>query len=354
MKTARRYDIDWLRVIAIGLLMVYHVAIVFQPWGLMVGFATNAESWESLWIPMTLLNVWRIPLLFFISGMGVYFSFQNKNWQQLLKERTVRLLIPYLFGIFVIVPAYMFILQINYKWTLAYRPNPSHLWFLGNIYSYALLMLPLFYYLKSTPSPKESHRTIFFIQGLKKIGSSPLGLLLVMGCFIAEVALVKPALFEMYAMTWHGYFLGLLAFFFGFCFVLLGESFWKMLVKFRWIFLVLSAALYGFRTMQIPILDKNIHLPLESCLWIFAIFAFGHKYLNRNNSVLVYLNKAVYPIYILHMLFIGLWSLVILPLNMGVALKFLCLLIGTVASCLLCYEFILRRTKLLKILFGIS
>ena len=31
-KEERRYDIDWLRVIAIGLLLIYHIAIAFQPW----------------------------------------------------------------------------------------------------------------------------------------------------------------------------------------------------------------------------------------------------------------------------------------------------------------------------------
>jgi len=30
--TNRRYDIDWLRVIAIGLLLIYHIAIGFHPW----------------------------------------------------------------------------------------------------------------------------------------------------------------------------------------------------------------------------------------------------------------------------------------------------------------------------------
>ncbi len=349
MKTERRYDIDWLRVIAIGLLMVYHVAIVFQPWGLMVGFATNKETWESLWIPMTLLNIWRIPLLFFISGMGVYFSFQNRNWQQLLKERTVRILIPYLFGIFVIVPVYMFILQKNYQWTLAYSPSPSHLWFLGNIYSYVILTLPILYLIKSTPS-------VFLTKWFKKIGNSPLFLVIVIACFIAEVALVKPALFEMYALTWHGYFLGFLAFIFGFCFAILGTPFREMLIKYRWIFFVLGAFLYVFRTLQMPFLDKNIHLPLESCLWIFAIFAFGNKHLNLNlnSNVLAYLSKAVYPIYILHMIFIGLFSLLILPLNLGVELKFLSVLIGTITSCLLCYEFIITRFKIFKLLFGVS
>ena len=82
MSTTRRYDIDWLRVIAIGLLLIYHIAIIFQPWGIFIGFMQNNESLESLWIPMAMLNVWRIPLLFFVSGMGVCFA---------IKKRTSRL-----------------------------------------------------------------------------------------------------------------------------------------------------------------------------------------------------------------------------------------------------------------------
>ena len=38
MKAERRHDIDWLRVIAIGVLLIYHIAIVFQPWEMFIGF----------------------------------------------------------------------------------------------------------------------------------------------------------------------------------------------------------------------------------------------------------------------------------------------------------------------------
>src|SRR5213596_90701 len=100
----RRYDIDWVRVIAIALLLIYHVAIGFQPWGIMLGFITSQKTWGSLWTPMTMLNVWRIPLLFFVSGMGVYFAIQNRNWKQLLQERASRILLPLVFGMFAIVP----------------------------------------------------------------------------------------------------------------------------------------------------------------------------------------------------------------------------------------------------------
>jgi hypothetical protein len=40
----RRYDIDWIRVIAIGLLVIYHVAVGFQPWGIMIGFITTKKN----------------------------------------------------------------------------------------------------------------------------------------------------------------------------------------------------------------------------------------------------------------------------------------------------------------------
>ncbi|MGW8314450.1 MAG: acyltransferase family protein, partial [Bacteroidales bacterium] len=84
----RRYDIDWLRVIAIGLLLLYHVGIVFQPWGVFLGFIQSSEPLEWLWPPMAMLNVWRIPLLFFVSGMGVCFAIRKRNWKALIMERT--------------------------------------------------------------------------------------------------------------------------------------------------------------------------------------------------------------------------------------------------------------------------
>src|SRR5258708_28517941 len=132
----RRYDIDWLRVIAIGLLLVYHASITVQSWGFFLGFITNSTPWDSLWFPMTMLNVWRIPLLFFISGMGVYFAIQNKNWKQLLQERAKRILVPFIFGILLIVPIQVFISRWYYHQGGSYSPDPAHLWFLGNIFVY--------------------------------------------------------------------------------------------------------------------------------------------------------------------------------------------------------------------------
>ena len=141
MNTERRHDIDWLRVIAIGLLLIYHIAIIFQPWAVFIGFIRSTKSMESLWYPMTLLNVWRIPLLFFVSGMGVYFAMQKRNVVQLLMDRGKRILLPYLFGIVAVVPLHFFIFQDFYGQQLNYFVHPSHLWFLGNLVIYILSLI---------------------------------------------------------------------------------------------------------------------------------------------------------------------------------------------------------------------
>lgn len=77
--TARRYDVDWLRVCALGLLVLYHLIVAFQTFGREVFFITNEQSMEILWVPMALLNMWRIPLLFIVSGMGVYFMMERRT-----------------------------------------------------------------------------------------------------------------------------------------------------------------------------------------------------------------------------------------------------------------------------------
>lgn len=348
MSTAdRRYDIDWLRVIAIGLLLVYHTSISFQPWGFMLGFITNDKPIDSLWFPMAMLNIWRIPLLFFISGMGVYFACQSRNWKQLLQERAKRILIPFVFGIFIIVPIQIFIAQYFYQQRLSYIPNPAHLWFLGNIFVYVLLLLPIFFYIKRNKK-KE------FVTRAKKIISNPFSLLIIVATFIAEALLMNPALYEFYAMTWHGFFLGLLAFFFGFCFALGGFSFANMLLKWRWLFLAIAIVLYACRPWQPQMKVPNIQLTIESNCWIFSVFAFGYKYLNHPGKTLRYLSEAAYPVYIVHMIFLYLASLLIFPLNMDAHLKFILVLMLTITGCFTLYEFVIRRINLVRALFGLK
>lgn len=344
--STRRYDIDWLRVIAIGLLLIYHIAIGFQPWGTMIGFITAAKPWGDLWIPMSMLNVWRIPLLFFVSGMGVYFAMQQRNWRQLITERSSRILLPFIFGMFAVVPVHIMIWRYYYKMDLQYIWDPGHLWFLANIFLYVLILSPLFFYLKH----REESRPGRFI---KRVLSHPAGLLVVAAAMVAEVLIIRPVPFELYAMTWHGFFLGLLAFFFGFCFVLTGPAFWKMLQRWRWVLLTLGLGLFLLRILYFGMSTPLYLIAVESLSWILAVLAFGSRHLNRSGKILAYLSPAAYPVYILHMIFLYLGSLLIFPLPLAAPVQFVLLLAFTLAGCFATYELI-RRVKLLRPLFGLK
>jgi glucans biosynthesis protein C len=340
----RRYDIDWLRVIAIGLLLIYHIAIGFQPWGMMIGFITSPTSWTGLWLPMTLLNVWRIPLLFFVSGMGVYFAMQQRTWKELITERMLRIALPFVFGMFAIVPLHVYVLRDYYNLPAVYAWGPGHLWFLRNIFGYVLILSPVLFFLKR----KENNPITLFV---KNVFSKPWGLLIVVAAFVAEVMIIKPVPFELYAMTWHGFVLGLLAFFFGFCFVLSGEAFWKMIQDGRWIFLALASALFAFRVWYYTV--PGYCLAIESVGWIITVLAFGSKYLNKPGRALTYLSGAAYPVYILHMVFLYLGSWLLFKLSMPAPLQFVLVLVFTVAGCFGAYE-IIRRIKWIRPLFGMK
>jgi len=347
MTSERRHDIDWLRVIAIGLLLIYHIAIIFQPWAMFIGFIRSDESVVALWTPMTMLNVWRIPLLFYVSGMGLYFAMRKRNWKQLLLDRTKRILLPFAFGIVAIVPLHMFIFQKYYNLPLGYYPDQGHLWFLGNIFVYVLLLLPLYYYLKKHEGGKIK-------RVLSTIMSHPGGPLLISLFFVIEVLLVKPQLFVLYAQTWHGFFNGLLAFFFGFLFVYSGKTFWQTVLKWRWLYVGLAIILYGVRFILFGTEAPGYLTAIESNCWIFGVFGFGYKYLNKPSKTLNYLSQAAYPVYIIHMFVLYAGAFIILPLEIAPVFQFIGIVMFTIAACYFIYEFIIRRIRILRPLFGMT
>lgn len=347
MKSTRRYDIDWLRVIAIWLLLIYHIAIIFQPWAMFFGFIRSDEFIEPLWKPMSMLNVWRIPLLFYISGMGVFFALRKRSWKALVIERVQRILIPFIFGSFAITVLHMFIFQKYYNLPLEYYPHVGHLWFLGNIFAYIVLLSPLFIYLK-----KKEEST--FAKGLQKFMGNPLGLLSITLLFVLEVQLVKPGLFERYAETWHGFFLGLVAFSVGFLLMYSGKNSWQTLLKWRWLYLAIAVILFVLRITYFVTNAPGYLVAIESNVWIFAIFGFGHKHLNRPGKALGYLSQAAYPVYIIHMfaLYAGAW--LILPLQLPAVLKFVAIVVFTFLLCYALYELLIRRIPVLRPLFGLK
>ncbi|HEY5919563.1 MAG TPA: hypothetical protein VIU13_19220, partial [Chryseolinea sp.] len=119
----------------------------------------------------------------------------------------------------------------------------------------------------------------------------------------------------------------------------------------RWMFLAVAVGFFLARTFVLGLKTPVYLLVVESDAWIFSVFAFGHKYLNKQSKALTYLSEAAYPVYILHMIFLFLGSWLIFPLELPAPQKFFAVLLFTFAGCFSSFEAI-RRVNILRPLFG--
>lgn len=103
----RHYGLDWLRIAAFVLLIVYHIGMVFAPWDWVI---KTPYRIDALIAPMSLLTPWRLPLLFAVSGYASWHLFaKSGSAGKFLGSRNVRLLIPLAFGMAVLVPIEMWV-----------------------------------------------------------------------------------------------------------------------------------------------------------------------------------------------------------------------------------------------------
>jgi hypothetical protein len=63
----RRIDLDWVRIAAFGLLIFYHVDMLYVSWGFHIKSAHRITALEPL---MLVVNPWRLELLFLVSGIA--------------------------------------------------------------------------------------------------------------------------------------------------------------------------------------------------------------------------------------------------------------------------------------------
>ena len=361
MSQARRHDIDALRVIAIGLLIIYHITIVFQPWGSLIpGFFQNQDSIELLWVFSGLINVWRIPILFVISGMGVAFSIQNRSFKELILERSLRILLPLIFGSMIITSlGFDFLLMSkdpDHVIFSRYFVDPGHLWFLGNIFLYSILSAPFLFYLKRNSDS-------FIARSMKFLTGNMYGLIALVVLFILEAEIFVESWrfgnvpFELYAGSPHGFLMGWLCFLSGFIFIFSGNNFWNIVRSHKQNMLACAAFLYLIRFSSV-LGDVMVNPPwlmaVESCMWMFSIFGYSHSCLNQKNKLFSYLSPAAYPVYITHMLFTNIACFFVIPMEINALLKFFLIVLLTFSGCLLSYEFLISRSKVLRPLFGLK
>jgi hypothetical protein len=158
--TERRVDLDWVRIGAFGLLIFYHVGMLYVSWGFHVKSQYRITGLEPL---MMVLNPWRLALLFLVSGVATRLMLRKYAIGPLIRSRSARLLIPLIFGMLVIVPpqAYEQIVEtLGYSGGFSdfyvrhyfafgpqFCPNPcillptwNHLWFVAYLWVYTMAL----------------------------------------------------------------------------------------------------------------------------------------------------------------------------------------------------------------------
>jgi glucan biosynthesis protein C len=97
----RCYYVDWLRVLGIICVFFFHNTRFFD---LMDWELKNEETFLEPTIFVMFVNFWIMPLFFMLAGAGTRFALKTKTTIQYIRDRYWRLVIPYLFGILVLIP----------------------------------------------------------------------------------------------------------------------------------------------------------------------------------------------------------------------------------------------------------
>lgn len=362
----RRTDLDWLRVIAFGLLILFHVALVYAPFDWHI-HSNHTADWMRLGIFVT--GPWRLTLLFLISGAALRLMSRRKTAGEVLGARLKRLAPPALFGILVLVPPQAFI-EASTKgwwtgdffgwWLHEFTPQGladglpvNHVWFVLYIGLYSLLATALV----ALPRLAES-----LGRGVERVLLGP-------GLLVAPVAylfVARQGLFLHYGISnhvtddWYNHAVSLGAFMLGYL-VVGRSSLWERLVQWRWASLAVAGVslpvLVGLNLVPETVPEPwwtSLVFAADQWATIAAILGFGARHLsNRDGPLLRYLTQAVFPCYLAHQTILVGATWIMRGYNLPAPVEATSLTAITVVGCLATYE-VVRRLNWLRPLFGLK
>lgn len=375
----RRYDLDWLRIIAFALLILYHSGMFYVTWGWHVKSVYSGP--EAEWA-MRLLSPWRLALLFFISGVALRFAADKLGSSKLARERSVRLLVPILFGMVVIVaPQSWLQLVENGEFTgnflqfwpqyLDFKsdfsittPTWNHLWYVVYLLVYTLMLAPFAGQISRYMTGHGAKATEFLFGG--KWGPLVVLTLPTVPFLIYRMTLDRyfPTTHD---LTWdwanHAHSLTILML--GFL-LAKDRAFWSAIQRaLPWgigMVLALGAALTFIWNGwdQITAQQEWILWParfariLYAWIMIATLLGLGQRYLNRPSRALTYMTEAIFPWYILHQTITVMAGYWLTRQDLSVWIEAPAMILTTFAGCALLHELVIRRVGFLRPLFGLK
>jgi len=380
----RWYWLDWLRVLSIGAVFLYHSGMPFvidSTWHI-----TNSQP--DLMI--SLFNVMLIPimpLLFVVSGISTYFSLSKRSPGQFAWERFKRLMIPFIvIGLLLILPIHVYFDSIfhgtfagsfqnfyfgpyftakffpfDVDFSLTYFANSNqgiYLWYVFWLFMFSLVTVHLFKWVT-----KQENRSR--ISSLATVTNRVGGIFLLAIPIIIINVIAVPPFFVFPSGYGGGKLPTYLAFFVIAYFLATDSRFGESIDKNKVLALLVGVGttvsiilwIVTFReafASTVPYyIIVSVVWALNGWSWVMAILGFGRRFLSFKHKLLGFSNEVVLPFYILHQTIIVAIAFFVVSLNLIAIEKYLIIILASfsIVSVLLLP---IRQFNVLRLLFGMG
>jgi len=377
--TQRQTYLDWLRIFSIIGVLFFHSAMPYvAEWSWHI---KNRETSNLMMESNLFMHLFRMPLLFFISGTVSYFMMQRRSSISFIGLRFRRLFIPLVVGMFIVVPPQIYMEWLNkgyngtfwhfYKTVFNFVPYPKgsfswhHLWFIAYLFLYDILFAPLFAWMASPKSVWLKAKLAMLAKG-KWI------------YLIALPGVVWYAILNQKFPETNDLFHDYCYFVYWLFFLLAGflcitqpklmdslerNRRFALTVGFlsllfldylRWNKIEPGYEYWPFHNILFTNLFDTLK-PLIGWSWVLALVGYGKKYLNYKLKVLDYLNQAVYPFYILHQtVIVVLTYYIVQTQNESILSKYIYTVGITLFITVGIYHLLIRPYALPRFLFGMK
>lgn len=367
---ARRNDLDWLRVAALGLLIVTHVTYLYRttPWRLQ---SEHAGLWGDLIVEA--LAPWRMSLVFFIGGVATRFMLESRDLATFTVNRVLRLGVPFMMAVFVLVPPmwyltdplsqgrgyleYMIHTPLHAHTVFGFHlPDLGHVWFLPYLLTYAMLAA-----LAWTYAPRSWERVETSLASMPILALLA-GLALL---FASSDAWLKPIFgrTDMLVDDPAAHLRSIPAFLTGAMLARSGD-FWSRLqragnwlVPLSLILMLGALALAAADTMSAHYLSgwqMGLADGVYGAAALLAILAVASARLTHNSHQLTYASEAIMPIYLLHQPIIVAAGILVTHAGLPVWIEYPLMLATTLLVPLAIYHIAIRPFAPLRMLFGLK
>ncbi|MFB0920313.1 MAG: acyltransferase [Oscillospiraceae bacterium] len=352
----RKHGIDWLRIILVLLLFPFHTARVFDQWE--PNYVKDTTNAFSSWFVAS-VGFWPMALLFIIAGFSTFWALQKRSTKAYIKERVHRLMLPFLFGLILIVPVQGYYasvqhegfncnyLQVLGRYFLDFHDisgytgglTVAHLWFIVYLFVISLCMLPLLIRI-SRPSNGEVRPWLWLLAFVP------------LSEFQALPAIGGQNIF--YYAAW---------FLLGFLLARNGKVLeWVRRIRFITLTVaviiipvyVILASSFGWPS-KVDLLGACFALLRNLGVWMISLslIGFADTYTGKTSPLLNYLNRASFPVYVLHQSVLIVIAYYIVGTNMPFVFKYFSIMLGALISSFVLYE-IFRHFAPTRFILGIK